>query len=100
MVAAIVSHAGLSPPAVKLEVGKIYEGTVKTIKDFGAFVEVAPGRDGLLHISELADEKVRRVSDIVQVGEVVPVKLLEIDDRDRLRLSRRAALAELGDSSR
>ena len=87
------------PPAVKLEVGKIYEGTVKTIKDFGAFVEVAPGRDGLLHISELADEKVRRVSDIVQVGEVVPVKLLEIDDRDRLRLSRRAALAELGDSS-
>ena len=51
---------------------------------------------GLLHISELADEKVRRVSDIVQVGEVVPVKLLEIDDRDRLRLSRRAALADIG----
>lgn len=85
------------PPRPKqvVEVGKIYEGTVKTIKDFGAFVEVVPGRDGLLHISELADQKVRSVSDIVREGEVVPVKVLEIDDRDRLRLSRRAALAEL-----
>ncbi len=79
----------------EVEVGKIYRGKVVSIRDFGAFVEVLPGQDGLLHISELADYRVKKVEDIIQVGEHVTVKCIDIDDRGRVRLSRRAALEEL-----
>ena len=77
------------------EIGKIYRGEVKTVKDFGAFVEILPGQDGLLHISEMADYRVDKVEDICKVGDQVTVKVLDIDDRGRIRLSRKAALAEL-----
>lgn len=76
------------------EVGRIYEGEVRTIKDFGAFVQIFPGTDGMVHISELANERVKNVSDVVKEGDVIKVKVLEIDSRGRIRLSRKAALAE------
>ena len=76
------------------KVGKIYDGIVKTIKDFGAFVEILPGTDGLIHISELAEERVNKVTDILKEGDHVRVKVLEIDQRGKIRLSRKAVLAE------
>ncbi len=78
------------------EVGKIYKGLVKRIADFGAFVEILPGVDGLVHISQLADEKVRNVEDILREGDEVMVKVLEVDRQGKIRLSRKEALAELG----
>ncbi|RWX47358.1 polyribonucleotide nucleotidyltransferase, partial [Candidatus Electrothrix marina] len=78
------------------EIGKIYNGLVKTIKDFGAFVEILPGTDGMVHISELAAERVNKVTDVLQEGERVNVKVVDIDGRGRIRLSRKAALAEEG----
>jgi polyribonucleotide nucleotidyltransferase len=77
------------------QVGKIYKGLVKTIKDFGAFVEILPGTDGLVHISELAEGRVKNVTDVLKEGDEVSVKLLEIDRRGKIRLSRKAALAEM-----
>ncbi|MCX7887695.1 MAG: polyribonucleotide nucleotidyltransferase [Verrucomicrobiae bacterium] len=76
------------------EVGKIYRGKVVAIKDFGAFVEILPDTDGLLHISEIADYRVKRVEDVLKVGDEVWVKVLEIDEKGKVRLSRKAALAE------
>ncbi|MGD9950199.1 MAG: polyribonucleotide nucleotidyltransferase [Desulfobulbus sp.] len=76
------------------EVGKVYEGEVRTIKDFGAFVQIFPGTDGMVHISELANERVKNVTDIVKEGDVIKVKVIDIDNRGRIRLSRKAALAE------
>jgi polyribonucleotide nucleotidyltransferase len=76
------------------KVGKIYDGIVKTIKDFGAFVEILPGTDGLVHISELAEHRVGKVTDILKEGDAVKVKVLEIDSRGKIRLSRKAVLAE------
>ena len=61
------------------EVGRIYQGTVKRIMDFGAFVEILPGKEGLCHISKLARTRVNNVSDVLEVGQVIPVKLIEID---------------------
>lgn len=78
-----------------VEVGKIYEGRVTAIKDFGAFIEILPGRDGLCHISELAEGYVSNVSDVCKVGDKVQVKVIAIDDQDRIKLSRRIALREL-----
>ncbi|MCI5167274.1 MAG: polyribonucleotide nucleotidyltransferase, partial [Candidatus Electrothrix sp. GM3_4] len=78
------------------EIGKIYNGLVKTIKDFGAFVEILPGTDGMVHISELAEERVSKVTDVLEEGERVNVKVIDIDGRGRIRLSRKAALAEAG----
>jgi polyribonucleotide nucleotidyltransferase len=79
------------------EVGKIYRGTVRKIVDFGAFVEIFPGTDGLVHISQLADERVRKVSDIVKEGDVIPVKVLEVDRSGKIRLSRKEALKAQGE---
>ncbi len=79
----------------EVEIGKIYQGTVKTVKDFGAFVEILPGQEGMVHISELADYRVRSVEDICKVGDTLTVKVIDIDDRGRVRLSRKAALAEM-----
>ncbi|MDY0389673.1 polyribonucleotide nucleotidyltransferase [Desulfobulbus oligotrophicus] len=76
------------------EVGKIYEGEVRTIKEFGAFVQILPGTDGMVHISELANERVKNVTDVVKEGDIIKVKVLEIDNRGRIRLSRKAVLAE------
>lgn len=77
-----------------VKVGKIYEGRVCSIKDFGAFVEIAPGQDGLCHISELSDGYVKNVNDVVSVGDMVRVKVILVDDQGRVKLSRKAALAE------
>ena len=76
------------------EVGKIYRGTVRKIVDFGAFVEIFPGTDGLVHISQLADERVRKVSDVLKEGDVISVKVLEVDRSGKIRLSRKEALKE------
>ena len=76
------------------EVGKIYEGPVKNVTTFGAFIEIVPGVEGLCHISELAEERVDRTEDVLKPGDVTRVKLLSIDEKGRLRLSRKAALAE------
>jgi polyribonucleotide nucleotidyltransferase len=69
------------------EVGRIYEGTVKSIKDFGAFVEILPGKEGLVHISKLSRQRVTQVTDVVREGEKIKVKLIEIDKAGRLNLS-------------
>jgi len=74
------------------EVGAVYKGTVKTIKDFGAFVEILPGTDGLVHISELAHERVAKVTDVLNEGDEIEVKVLDVDNRGRIRLSRKALL--------
>ena len=74
------------------EIGKIYVGTVKKIVDFGAFVEILPGTEGLVHISHLAKERVNKVTDVLQEGDEVAVKVLEIDKQGKIRLSRKEAL--------
>jgi polyribonucleotide nucleotidyltransferase len=74
------------------EVGKIYRGTVKKIVDFGAFVEILPGTEGLVHISQLSKERVKSVTDVLHEGEEVMVKVLEIDKQGKIRLSRKDAL--------
>ena len=79
-----------------VQIGKIYDGTVSSIKDFGAFVEILPGRDGLCHISELSDGYVSQVSDICNVGDPLKVKVISVDDHDRVKLSHRAVLQEEG----
>jgi polyribonucleotide nucleotidyltransferase len=76
------------------EVGRIYEGQVKNTTTFGAFVEILPGTEGLCHISELAEGRVEKTEDVVKKGDVVRVKLLSIDEKGRLRLSRKAVLLE------
>jgi polyribonucleotide nucleotidyltransferase len=76
------------------EVGKIYRGKVVTVKEFGAFVEFLPGRDGLVHISELANFRVKQTEDIVKVGDEIWVKCLGVDEKGRVRLSRKAAMEE------
>jgi polyribonucleotide nucleotidyltransferase len=78
------------------EVGKIYRGTVRRVVDFGAFVEIMPGTDGLVHISQLANERVRQVSDVVREGDVIDVKVLEVDKSGKIRLSRKEALRDQG----
>lgn len=76
------------------EIGKIYRGTVKKVVDFGAFVEILPGTEGLVHISHLAKERVQKVTDIVKEGDEIIVKVLEIDKQGKIRLSRKEALGE------
>jgi polyribonucleotide nucleotidyltransferase len=83
----------------EVEVGKIYLGTVRKIMDFGAFVEILPGTDGLVHISQLADHRVKSVSDEVKEGDQVMVKVLEIDKQGKIRLSRKEAMAPPSASS-
>jgi len=78
----------------EIEVGQTYQGRVVTTKEFGAFVEVFPGKDGLVHISELADFRVNRTEDVVKIGDMIWVKCIGIDDKGRVKLSRKAALKE------
>ena len=75
-----------------LEEGATYKGVVKSIKDFGAFIEIAPGKDGLLHISEIAHERVEKVSDFLQLGDEVEVQLLKVEHGGKLRLSRKSLI--------
>jgi polyribonucleotide nucleotidyltransferase len=76
----------------EVEVGAVYKGIVKTIKDFGAFVEIMPGTDGMVHISELDVKRVEKVTDVIKEGDEIEVKVLEVDNRGRIRLSRKALM--------
>jgi polyribonucleotide nucleotidyltransferase len=82
----------------EIRVGRVYNGTVCSIKDFGVFIEIAPGKDGLCHISELSDGFVKSVTDICQIGDKIDVKVIAVDEQNRVKLSRRAVLAEQGPS--
>ena len=86
----IVETIALDP-----EVGAIYKGKVTRLMNFGAFVEIAPGKEGLVHISKLDVKRVEKVEDCVNVGDEVIVKVTEIDDQGRINLSRRDALIEV-----
>jgi polyribonucleotide nucleotidyltransferase len=77
-----------------VQVGRIYHGRVTSIKDFGAFVEIVPGKDGLVHISELADGYVNSVAEICSVGDEMVVKVIAVDEQDRVKLSRKQAMKD------
>ena len=94
--AAAAARSRIDAITAEVEIGKIYEGTVLKILDFGAIVSVLPGKDGLLHISQIAQERVNKVEDYVKEGQTVRVKVLETDDRGRVKLSMKAAAAEEG----
>ncbi|QDV46640.1 Polyribonucleotide nucleotidyltransferase [Stieleria neptunia] len=80
-----------------VQIGKIYDGIVSSIKDFGAFVEILPGRDGLCHISELSSGYISSIDKVVRVGDAMKVLVIDVDEHDRVKLSRRQALEELGE---
>ncbi|MFK8115125.1 MAG: polyribonucleotide nucleotidyltransferase [Rubripirellula sp.] len=80
-----------------VQIGKIYDGTVSSIKEFGAFVEILPGRDGLCHISELSSGYISSIDSVVNVGDPMKVLVIDVDEHDRVKLSRRRALEELGE---
>jgi polyribonucleotide nucleotidyltransferase len=88
------AKAKIEAITAEVEVGKIYEGTVIRLLDFGAIVNIMPGRDGLLHVSQIANERVNNVADYVKEGQVVRVKVLETDERGKIRLSMKALLGE------
>ena len=94
--AAAAARARIDAITAEVEIGKIYEGTVLKILDFGAIVQILPGKDGLLHISQIAKERVNKVEDYVKEGQVVRVKVLETDDRGRVKLSMKAVADEEG----
>ncbi|MEZ5485988.1 MAG: S1 RNA-binding domain-containing protein, partial [Lysobacteraceae bacterium] len=79
-----------------VEPGRIYTGKVAKIMDFGAFVTIAPGKDGLVHVSQISNERVEKVSDKLSEGDVVKVKVLEVDKQGRIRLSMKAVAEEEG----
>ncbi len=91
---AILAREMVERIAEGVKVGRIYSGKVISVKDFGAFIELSPGQDGLCHISELSDEYVRSVSDVCRVGDEMRVKVILIDDQGRVKLSRKAVLRE------
>jgi polyribonucleotide nucleotidyltransferase len=84
----------ISGMTAEAEIGKIYRGKVVTLKEFGAFVEFLPGKDGLVHISELANFRVKKTEDIVKMGDEIWVKCLGVDEKGRVRLSRKAAMED------
>ncbi len=92
--AAEVARKRIEAITAEVEVGKIYEGTVLRLLDFGAIVSVLPGKDGLLHISQIANERIASVADHLKEGQVVRVKVLETDEKGRIRLSMKAVAAE------
>jgi polyribonucleotide nucleotidyltransferase len=100
MIACVSSEGGelarkrIEDITADVEVGRIYDGTVLKLLDFGAIVSVLPGKDGLLHISQIANERVNSVADHLKEGQLVRVKVLEADDKGRLRLSMKAVTAE------
>ena len=92
--AAQVAKKRIEDITAEVEVGRIYEGTVLRLLDFGAIVSLLPGKDGLLHISQIASERVNAVADYLKEGQVVKVKVIETDDKGRVRLSMKAIAAE------
>lgn len=98
LIASVDGEAGLRAKAevealaAEIKVGNVYEGKVVSTKDFGAFVEIAPGTDGMVHISELAHGYVKTVADVVKIGDVVKVKVINVDENGRIKLSRKALL--------
>jgi polyribonucleotide nucleotidyltransferase len=95
---AMAAMAKIEALTASIQVGRIYEGRVTSIKDFGAFVELVPGKDGLCHISELSDDYVSSVADVCRVGDIMRVKVIAVDDQDRVKLSRKVAMRELAES--
>ena len=89
-----IAVEAISGMTAEAEIGKIYRGRVVTVKEFGAFVEFLPGKDGLVHISELANFRVKNTEDIVKVGDEIQVKCLGVDEKGRVRLSRKAAMED------
>lgn len=83
----------------EVEIGQIYLGKVKRIEKFGAFVEIFSGKDGLVHISEIAEERIKKVEDVLKIGDEILVKVLEIDNQGRVNLSRKAVLKEQNENS-
>ncbi len=83
----------------EVRVGATYTGRVRAIKDFGAFVEILPGQEGLLHVSEISEGYVKNVSEVLHIGDEVPVKVISVDDQGRVKLSRKAALREASRAS-
>ena len=96
---ATAALAKIEALTASIQVGRIYEGRVTSIKDFGAFIELVPGKDGLCHVSELSDDYVSCVADVCRVGDVMRVKVIAVDDQDRVKLSRRAAMRELAENT-
>lgn len=94
--AARAAMARVEAVTATVQIGKIYDGTVSSIRDFGAFVEIIPGRDGLCHISELSHGYIASVDSVVKVGDSMKVLVIDIDEQNRVKLSRRRALEELG----
>ncbi|HBK86462.1 MAG TPA: polyribonucleotide nucleotidyltransferase, partial [Firmicutes bacterium] len=98
-IAAVDTEAGekakqmIEDIVAEVEVGSIYQGKVTRVEKYGAFVEVLPGKEGLVHISQLADTHTARTEDICVVGDIIPVKVIEIDRMGRINLSRKEALA-------
>jgi polyribonucleotide nucleotidyltransferase len=89
-----IAREAITGMTAEAEIGKIYRGKVVTVKEFGAFVEFLPGKDGLVHISELANFRVAKTEEIVKVGDDITVKCLGVDEKGRVRLSRKAAMQE------
>ena len=89
-----IARDAINGMTAEAEIGKIYRGKVVTVKEFGAFVEFLPGKDGLVHISELANFRVKNTEDIVKIGDEISVKCLGVDEKGRVKLSRRAAMEE------
>ena len=89
-----IAREAITGMTAEAEVGKVYRGKVVTVKEFGAFVEFLPGKDGLVHISELANFRVKKTEDIVKVGDEITVKCLGVDEKGRVRLSRKAAMED------
>jgi polyribonucleotide nucleotidyltransferase len=96
---AMAAMAKIEALTASIQIGRIYEGKVTSVKDFGAFVELVPGKDGLCHISELSDEYVSSVADVCRVGDTMRVKVIAVDDQDRVKLSRKAAMRELAEGA-
>ena len=86
--------AAIEQITADVEVGSIYDGKVAKLMDFGAFVTILPGKDGLVHISQICEERVQNVSDKLSEGDIVKVKVLEVDKQGRIRLSMKAVAAE------
>jgi polyribonucleotide nucleotidyltransferase len=96
---AMAAMAQVEGLTASIQVGRIYEGRVTSIKDFGAFVELVPGKDGLCHVSELSDDFVKSVADFCRVGDIMKVKVIAVDDQDRVKLSRKAVLREQAEAA-
>ncbi|TVQ32485.1 MAG: polyribonucleotide nucleotidyltransferase [Phycisphaeraceae bacterium] len=88
------ARAEIEAMAAEIKVGTVFTGKVVSVKDFGAFIELAPGTDGMCHISELADGYVKQVGDVVKIGDVITVKVINVDDQGRIKLSRKAVIQD------